>query len=267
MLAKFNQSNATHTQGIKYQLLDITNHLQRIEYGFTYFEDPRTRSEIIENWINSLRESIPSNTTARKEFMSAIKHHQIKLASNSLFSNNSDAIYDFFSRDCAAKVNDVKLQLHTNSSKTWFELFSTLCENSIQAYSEAYADLRMIEISNNLLNLSEYEKLLGVMPNIQTKIRHDAVCRTVYPISATSWLPHTSDFPNKCGAFDIELIAITRHITDYLKGCHKNKAASTDVINTLQVFSSDNLNNQVHFIQRTIASYRKQLTRYCKLNT
>lgn len=266
MFAKFKQSNITRTRGIEYQLIDVANHLQRIEYGFSYFEDPKTRSQIIENWITSLKESIPTNTTAKKEFTSAIKHQQIKLASNSLFSKNSDAIYDFFARNCAAKVNDIKLQLHANSSKMQFELFSTLCENSIQAYSEAYADLRMIEISGNLLKLSEYEKLLGTIPNIQTSIRHDAVCRTVYPGVSNSWIPHTKDFPNKCKALDIELIAITKHIADYLKGCHKNKVASKDVINTLQVFSSDDLNNQICFIQRTIASYRKQLTRYCELN-
>ena len=140
------------------------------------------------------------------------------------------------------------------------EEFNNICENIIQAFSEAYADLRMSELIGEEFSWRDYNDMftrVDVDKQYQKILRHDAVLKTMTPNDDWKTLiPKDEDF----------LISsyIVEQICEYLELCHAQPTTSDQIVQLLRDFKECNVSKQCGCIRETIQKYRIHLTEYCQ---
>ena len=164
---------------------------------------------------------------------------------------NGSYVYDAFSEIVAQYVITFDPKLLKNQ-------YANLCENMIQAFSEAYADLRMIELIGDKFSIHDYTDMflqVDVDNNYQKILRHDAVLSVVKPDGV--WKKQVPED-------DVFLLYILKQIRQYLSLCHKSPAESPELVRILEILKEGDISEQFKCIRGTIWNYRGKLIEDCK---
>lgn len=135
-----------------------------------------------------------------------------------------------------------------------------ICQNTLQAFSEAYADLRMSELIGEEFFSEDYNNLferVDMDSNFQMILRHDAVLSVMKP--DYDWTPLTPTEEDQ-----LTLSYAVEQIRQYLELCHAQPTCSDYVIQVLRDFKSGDVSTQCGRIRETIQKYRIYLTQYCQ---
>lgn len=266
MLKEFEAYQTAHEEPLDHYLTDIIRFLNMWHYGYAFFDNPTTYEKIITGWINVLDTELPCVSVAKKEYVTRLRTIADGLTATPFFPYDSKESYEFFARDCVHQIRMSDYRIHSISPQSNPYGFIALCEDCIQAFSEAYSDLRMIEISGKELDLQTYEDLLKTTKpesKLQMQIRHDAVCLTLFPKKKwTRWVPYSRNWPAKYTASDIMLFTATENVAAYLTCCRQKNGSLDTVQNALKIFKSDDIRAQIYYIRDSITQYRNTLLHY-----
>lgn len=257
------KENLERTRGIEYHLSDITRFLRTIQFGLSFFEDSNYIEEITDKWIDALTTAANEMPSVKQELELGLCSINAGLSTTTFFdAEHVLANSDIFVRMCISKI-PVTLSTHQNSKSTLaLQTYMAFCEAILQIFSEAYADLRMIEIFGDSITHDEYEALLisgKDTVNTHKLIRHDAVCQVLWDTGI--WRYKTPMNPlNK--AERISYAATINQISHYLDKCH-NDHSCAELIKSYRIFHENNIVNQIKLIQKTILEYRSTLFNYC----
>lgn len=259
MLKKYIEEAQNPTRDIPYHLKDVSEFLRGNNYGMDFFKNPFDVHDICVSWKNVLRESVVQRPDVFGEsFLIGLKSIQDTLESNyltELFQQDEGGsyVYEVFSRIIADYASFTMISMPD-------EEFNNICENVIQAFSEAYADLRMSELMGEEFSCEDYNEMftrVDVDKHYQKILRHDAVLKTVAPNDVWEALtPKDEDF----------LISsyIVEQICEYLELCHAQPITSDQVVQLLRDFKECNVSKQCDCIRKVIQNHRVHLTNHCK---
>ena len=259
MLKKYAEEIPNSTRGIPYHLKDVSEFLRGNNYGMDFFKNPFDTHEVCVSWKNVLRESVSQKPDVFGEsFRIGLRSIQKTLRSNyliELFQQDQEGtyVYEVFSRIIADYASFTMASMPD-------EEFNNICENIIQAFSEAYADLRMSELIGEEFSWRDYNDMftrVDVDKQYQKILRHDAVLKIMTPNDDWKTLiPKDEDF----------LISsyIVEQICEYLELCHAQPTTSDQIVQLLRDFKECNVSKQCGCIRETIQKYRIHLTRYCQ---
>lgn len=155
------------------------------------------------------------------------------------------------------------------------EIYFDFCQLLIQACSEAYSDLRMIELLG-IQEASQYENILiknteyRVKANVdfQRSLRHDAVCEAC---NLKSWSAYfiLSDLDP---TMQVVIKYARSSLVKYLRECIRNKQDDSaalphgylDLNKIMKQLESHDAEEIFSTIRSTMIDYRKMLIQYCK---
>ena len=259
LLKKFVEQIPHPIRDIPYHLKDVSNFLHRNDYGISFFENDFDVHHICVGWQNALREKVLQEPDIfGKQFSIGLGSIQQTLRSDylmELFQQDQEGlyVYEVFSRIIAHYTS------FPNASKP-DEEFNNICENILQAFSEAYADLRMSELMGEEFSWRNYTDMflqVDVDNHYQKILRHDAMLKMVEPKG--DWealIPKEED----CLIFSYAV----EQICQYLELCHMEPTRSNQVVQVLRVFKEGDVSKQCGHIRETIQNYRMYLAQYCQ---
>lgn len=256
LLKKLDENNLQFTRNIQYHLVDISAFLFDNNFGAKFFRSPLDRNKICAMWSNALREHIKRFPDIYKSpFVKGLEGTQNTLHSGCLkrvFEETPEGsyVYDVFSEIVALYVS-------TFDPTQLKKQYTNLCENMIQAFSEAYADLRMLELIGDKFTIDDYTDLffqVDVDNDYQKILRHDAVLSVLKPCE--DWEKQVTE--------DLFLSYVLEQIQEYLRLCHMKPASSTQVSKILEILKGNNITEQFKCIRKTIWIYREKLIKDCK---
>lgn len=260
LLIKFDQQTLSPTRGILFHLRDISDFLRNNDYGIRLFYDTFDTDAIRIRWQKALRDGVREEPdTFGTLFSFALSRIQETLQSDylvELFHQDPEGmyVYEVFSQIIAHYAS------FTNGQEPDKEFFQ-ICENVLQAFSEAYADLRMSELIGEEFSIHWYEEMLmqlGAVSPYQKRLRHDAVLTVIKPDD--NWKPLQSF----CGS-DPQLVSYaTEQLCGYLKLCHSEPIRSQYVVGLLRTFKSGDIDKQCNRIREEIQRNRGYLTECCR---
>lgn len=259
LMSKFVEQTPHSTRNIPYHLNDVSEFLFCTNYGIEFFQNSIDIHHICVGWQNALHDKMIQNPDVfRKIFSIGLCAIQETLQSNYLIEqlehdHEEMYVYEVFSRVIALHTSLIDVSKNDNE-------FCNICENIIQAFSEAYADLRMIELIGEEFSWKDYTDMfmqVDVGNHYQMILRHDAVLNTVAP--KDDWealIPKEDD--------SLVFSYVAEQISQYLGLCHARPAKSDQVVQILRDFNGGDANKQCGCIRDTIQRYRIYLTRYCR---
>lgn len=259
LLNKFEEPSLHSTRGIHYHLEDVSTFLSSNAYGIDFFRDTFDANYICVKWRDDLHKKvIQEPDTFGKLFSVGLNSIQKTLQSNyliDLFQQDREGmyVYEVFSR-IVAHYASFPDEINPNTE------FNNFCEHIIQAFSEAYADLRMSELIGKEFSWKDYTDMfsqVGVGNYYQTILRHDAVLMVVAPND--DWEPMIPE-EEDCLIFSYA----AEQIRQYLALCHSQPTCSDQVVQLLRDFKECNISLQWCRIRETIQKYRIHLTQYCQ---
>ena len=257
LLEKLDNTYLHFTRNIQYHLEDISKFLLDSNYGAGVFRSPFDRNEICARWSKVLRNNVTNCPDIFKPLfvkgLDAIQTTLHTMCLTSIFEKdpNGSYVYDAFSEIVAQYVITFDPKLLKNQ-------YANLCENMIQAFSEAYADLRMIELIGDKFSIHDYTDMflqVDVDNNYQKILRHDAVLSVVKPDGV--WKKQVPED-------DVFLLYILKQIRQYLSLCHKSPAESPELVRILEILKEGDISEQFKCIRGTIWNYRGKLIEDCK---
>lgn len=271
MVDLFTVYNIEPIQGIEYHLTDVCNFLEDVGFGFQIFEDAEYIENIQDRWRKRIyREVIKGNDSVLDEVnqcMGLIEKTLYTEYFTELLEYESDyeMCFDILVRRIVLSVRDIRKSWLAKGERGEFT-YSEICKAITLAFSEAFADLQIMEIMGEMLTYCDYEQLLdsvGDRNRYQNIIRHDAVLNAIAKEKA--WERRTPIPQPGSSAYLVEVIQAytVKQLTDYLLLCKCNNKNSSMVKNTLEAFSSNNVERQFEVIQSNISSYRKKLIERC----
>lgn len=259
LMEKFVEQTPHTIRDIPYHLKDVSEFLRCTDYGISFFEDAFHADRICSSWQNVLREKvIQESDRFGKLFGIGLGSIQETLQSNyliELFQQDQEGmhVYEVFSRIISHYAT------FPNASEP-DEEFNNICENILQAFSEAYADLRMSELIGEEFSWKDYTDMftqVDVDNHYQKILRHDAVLNVVAPND--DWealITKEEDY--------LILSYAAEQIRRYLELCHTQPTSSDQVVQFLQDFKDGDISKQCSRIRETIQQYRMYLTQYCQ---
>ena len=141
--------------------------------------------------------------------------------------------------------------------------FNLLCENIIQAFSEAYADLRMSELMGEEFMWHDYVDMFSrvdVDNDYQEALRHNSVLAVMAANAGWEYM-----IPQEGEEGDILIFSyVVEQIQQYLKLCHEEPSHADFVVQILRDFKGNDVSVQFARIREAIQKYRKHLTRHCR---
>ena len=258
LLNKFGEKMTNSTRNISFHLNDIRNFLRDNNYGLSFFEKPVDIHNICTGWQNSLLEKRRQNPMSFDEcFHKYLEGIQQTLRSNfltELFRNDQGSMYcyEVFSRSIAYYASFPYEKLDNE--------FAYICDEILETFREAYADLRMIELIGEEFSCEDYKKLFLQVDEdshykyYQRILRHNAVLMTVANSGWHKWMP--DDGESKMFSY------IEDQIHQYLEICHRTPVSSKELVQILQDLNQD-VPKQCECIRNTIQKYRVHLTDFC----
>ena len=207
-------------------------------------------------WSNALREHIKRFPDIYKSpFVKGLEGTQNTLHSGCLKRVFEEAPEGSYAYDVFSEI--VALYVSTFDPTQLKKQYTNLCENMIQAFSEAYADLRMLELIGDKFTIDDYTDLffqVDVDNDFQKILRHDAVLSVLKPCE--DWEKQVTE--------DLFLSYVLEQIQEYLRLCHMKPASSTQVSKILEILKGNNITEQFKCIRKTIWTYREKLIKDCK---
>lgn len=259
LMEMFDEYSLLPNRNISYHLKDISRFLDYINYGMYSFGDDFYAERICAGWRNILRETVLQEPAKFCEpFVCSLGCVQETLQSDylvELFRQDPEGmhVYEVFSRIIAYHIS-FQNGLESNTE------FFMICQNVLQAFSEAYADLRMSELTGEEFLPEDYNNLfkqVDVDSRFQMVLRHDAVLSVIKPKG--NWTPLIPE-----EADQLILFYAVEQIRQYLELCHAQPTGSDYVIQILQDLKFGNISTQCTRIRETIQRYRMYLTQYCQ---
>lgn len=259
LLNKFKKQMTNSTRNILFHYNDIRNFLLDNRFFTSLLMNPFDIHHICTGWQNALYEKRKQDSTLFDEcFYKYLEGIQQTLRSDfltELFRIDQDSMYcyEVFSRIIAYYASFP----HEIPNNEFFDI----CDEILETFREAYADLRMIELLGEELSCEDYEEMflqVDVDSNhkyYQKSLRHDTVLMTVATSGWNKLIPDDGK--------DIMLSYVADQIHQYLEICHKTPVSSKELRQVLQCLKED-VSEQCECIRKTIQQYRKYLTDFCK---
>ena len=262
LLEKFEEQTPHFTRDIPYHLEDVSDFLDSNAYGVVFFMD-RVETECICNrWKEALLKKEKCECEEFHDILrTSLKYIQTTLQSDYLvkvFEQDPKAeyVYEVFSRNIAYCASFPNISLPNVE-------FNLLCENIIQAFSEAYADLRMSELMGEEFMWHDYVDMFSrvdVDNDYQKALRHNSVLAVMAANAGWEYM-----IPQEGEEGDILIFSyVVEQIQQYLKLCHEEPSHADFVVQILRDFKGNDVSVQVARIREAIQKYRKHLTRHCR---
>ena len=264
----FDAYSEWHKKGstkIRCSIQDITDFWAQNNHGLDFFKDPFSSSDILRRLVEAVRRELQrQNTLVCQQFLEGLTAMQNTLSTTYYTSNpfTEDSVYTFC-RSCIRYLSTIG-----NNTNVYSEYISQ-AENVIRAFSEALADLRMIEACGSF-QVERYETLFTKMTTdsdrIQLSIRHDAICKLLAE-DDQSWEHKVDILLRRSGGgvpFYRTILTITDYLTQYLQQCHQNAKKVDAVVKALEVFQEKNTIEQSKLIHNVIFTYRNKLCQYLR---
>lgn len=257
LLAKIEEQTPRFTRDIPYHLQDISDFLSSNAYGIDFFRDSVEVECICNRWKKALLEKEKFEFEKFHGILcTSLEYIQTTLRSDYLVKvfeqePNAEYVYEVFSRNIAYCASSPNVE------------FNNFCENIIQAFSEAYADLRMCELMGEEFMWRDYVEMFSrvdVDNDYQKMLRHDSVLAVM--AANADW---THMVPEEGEEGDSILFSyVVDQIRQYLELCHKEPSHADLVVQVLRDFKGSDVSVQCVRIRDVIQKYRKYLTQYCR---
>lgn len=257
LFEKLDKTYLYFTRNIRYHLDDISKFLLDSNYGVGFFRSSFDRNEICARWSNAMRDHVTNSADIFKSIfadgLNAIQKTLYTKCLTSMFEKDPKGsyVYDAFFQIVAQYVSAFDPKQLKNQ-------YANLCENMMQAFSEAYADLRMIELIGDKFSISDYTDMflqVDVDNDYQKMLRHDAVLSVV---------KSHEDWEKQVPKDDPFLCYISEQIGQYLSLCHTKPTSSPEVVRILEILKEEGISEQFKCIRETIWNYRGKLIEDCE---
>ena len=262
LLEKFVEQTPNFIRNIPYHLEDVSVFLLNNDYGVDFFRNSVATECICNRWKKALLEKENCESEIfRSVFRTSLEYIQTTLQSDYLvkvFDQDPKAgyVYEVFSRNIAYFAS-------SPGKRTPDLEFNYLCENIIQSFSEAYADLRMSELMGDEFMWRDYVDMFSrvdVDNYYQKMLRHDSVLAVM--AADAGWTPMVPGEGEKVDSLIFSYVV--EQIRQYLDLCHRQPAHADLVVQVLRDFKGSDVSVQCARIREVIQKYRKYLTQYCR---
>lgn len=261
LLEKIEEQTPHFTRDIPYHLGDISAFLSSNAYGIDFFRDSVEAECICNRWKRALLEKEKFEFEKFHGILrTSLEYIQTTLRSDYLVKvfeqyPNAEYVYEVFSRNIAycASFPDMR---------TPDVEFNNFCENIIQVFSEAYADLRMSELMGEEFMWCDYVDMFSsvdVDNDYQKILRHDSVLAVMAANADWTHMVSAEDENGDSLLFSY----VVEQIRQYLELCHKEPYHADLVVQVLRDFKGSDVSVQCARIREVIQKYRKYLTQYC----
>lgn len=267
LLEEFQRCFSPDTHGRnQHHLVNVSEFLKKCNFGVDYFTRQNACERIIAQWQKALRQAYTSGNLSAEELDKALNSIESTL--------DTGYITHAYADSQAGDAQDARMQVFSILARNILfqvKIFCShivnvrkhnkFCDNLIQAYSEAYADMRMAQVMGNRFSVRMYEDLLeAIGDKNMCNIRHDALCITV--VSQKTWVPWTEDCGNK--SENILQETAIHFVHQYLSQCYEPSNVSRLVEDSLSAFQNSDIGAQINVIHDSIHGFRDALTVYCK---
>lgn len=263
-LLDMNQCGAR--RNIPYILQGVSDFLNQTDYGYSLFFDPNYSARLGEIWRAQLIEKlvVHADERIREDFSAAMKGIGGTLQSEMFkdWSGRAEYAIDVFIRSLLSELCRIKDEWKLGEifigTSIWKDYVRS-CQNIIQAFSETYADFKMLTLLERKISKDMYWRFLGVKDdpdNTQLLLRYYAVCRC--GLFSGEGSPDSPEFGEGGEIYEI----VTELLARYLSGL-PNDARAPERMRELreiyQTFLTGNAPAQIERIRGKISGYRQAL--------
>lgn len=253
-------------RGIPYILEGISDFLNEVDYGFMLIYDPEFSARLSRIWKTQLTENLAEpHSKVRTAFAQVMKKIDHTLHSKIASGEDGAVEYavDIFIRSLVTELYYLKDSWEMGKTFTGVNFlteYACSCQNIIQAFSETYADYRMLDILKGHISKDMYRQFLGVDDNTedtQLLLRCRAIYRSkVLPQTDVKELPTFVNGGTEVYEFVVELLA--RYLAALSNDANDSSYMEElrEIYNTF--ISKDEL-EQVSQIRSKILGYRRTL--------
>ena len=253
-------------RGIPYILQGISDFLNQIDYGYELFYDPDFSSRLGEIWRTRLTEKLSTpDLRIQATFTNTMNKIGHTLHSEMFWGENCALEYavDIFVRSLISELYRIKdnwgLGETFTGINTWREYVCS-CQNIIQAFSETYADFRMLDLLKGHISKELYRQFLGVgddTDDTQLLLRCRAIYSSgVFPKADVSDLPVFGD--NRVDVYEIVVELLIRYLGELPRDVGNAKCAQ-ELRGIYNAFLNEDVLTQVNQIRNKILRYRDAL--------
>lgn len=268
LLQEFNKEFPVEEIGEnQHHLINVVKFLTRHNFGADFFAQVESSNVIVDQWHKDICKVSDSGRLNHTEFHDALQSIEgtlhtsyiTRLYNNTQAKDVSDAyiyVFSIFARNIMFHVKMLCAKPQAINDHIEF------CDNVIQAYSEAYADMRMAQVMGKSFSVQMYEKLLqtiGDKEKILCDIRHDALCQTIGCIE--KWDKWAGTYELKSDMI-LQEVAI-QLIHQYLTQCYEPNKISPLVEKSVNAFEKANIGSQISLIHSSINAFREDMKNYC----
>lgn len=250
---------------IQYILQGVSDFLDKTDYGYALFCDQNCSAQLGNRWRSQLIEKLSAGDVQIKEDFSHAVEKIKNTLSSELFAEDvcaTEYTVDVFVRALLSDLYHIKdgwqLKEAWGGTRIWTEFVGS-CQNIIQAFSEAYADFRMLSLLKNCISKELYLQFLGVggeTDDTQLLLRCHAIYLSgVFPEADVSELP---GFGDDGEIYEIAAELIARYLQGFSDHVCENTCAKK-LRDTFLTFCCGTAPMQVRQIRNTTMGYRKAL--------
>lgn len=251
---------------IPYILQGVSDFLNQTDYGYSLFFDSNYSAMLEETWRAQLTEKLTNhpNTQMQSDFTNAMERIDYTLHSEMFVDWPSTLEYavDVFIQSLLSELLHIKDEWKLAEvfiGASIMDDYVNSCQNIIQAFSETYADFKMLTLLEGKISREMYWTFLGVddnPENTQLLLRYSAVCR-----SGVFTNENGSDSPEFGEGGDVYEIVVEL-LTRYLRGLPndiRDIERMKELRDIYQTFLDGDALTQVDWIRNKISGYRQVL--------
>jgi len=242
----------------QYFLNTLSDFLNDNNYGLDLLQNS---SLLMDKWKISLNNSFKENKL-KDEFDNVIqKINDTLYVNNYNTDENISYCIDVFIRFLIWDSLQIETKLYEYNSNDTENDFNKVCENIVQAFSEAYADLHMLKIGCSLISEDMYVKFLNIdteHEDTQLILRYRSICHAGI-FAAPKYLKKFT-FNDDISGHSYEIVS--KLLAEYLKVCmicYGDTDEEQELRNIFEVFSGNDAIEQIRKIREVIAKYREQI--------
>ncbi len=255
-------------RGIPNMPQGILDFLEYVGYGDALSCEPEYSARLDEIWRKQLKKGlIESPIKVRKTFMQAMKKINQTFYSKITWDENGVMEYavDIFVRSLFAELRHIKsswkLRDTFTGENTWDDHIRA-CQNIIQAFSETYADFRMLEILKGYISSKLYRQFLGVGDDgndTQLLMRCRAIHRSkVFTKEEMEELPTFDNNGDGTEFYEVVVELLTRYLDEFPNDFEDSRYVK-DLQEIYSTFIYKDALEQVTQIRKKIFGYRNTL--------
>lgn len=263
----FEHTRKNHKPSRQYYLIDIAAFLKENNYFFDLLNEPMFKRSLQQEFEKALTGEDTRQDIDKMLELLGKKYHSEYLYNLSVNPDTRPAAINILASEIVLTICN-QCQRWLSPENSGFKNYMTFCEYTLQAFSEAYSDLRMLEllhiedvdIYNQILTKNTDYRLNGQADteDFQFRLRHNAVCKA---LRMDDWDPFDRKDEDPETMLLVNIYA-QHTLGEYLKLCPKGEY-DQELNKIIQGLESKDAKNIYNTIRSEIMYYRKQLMDYC----